>query len=1115
MVFVFLLVSGCNNEVKKEEKKPATTAQTDKTAEGEKLFREVPANESGVDFVNRLVEDQNINFYRYQYLYNGGGVAVADFNNDGLFDVYFTGNMSPDMIYLNKGGITFENISAKAGISDAKGWKTGVSIADVNEDGFQDIYVCRSGWYPEDNIRQNLLYINNGDLTFTESAKEYGLDETGNSVQSAFFDYDRDGDLDVYITNHPISYKQTLGERMKNMKNPSDRERDKLYENNGDGSFTEVSRKAGIVNYGHGLGLVVSDMNRDGWEDIYIANDFQSQDYYYENNKDGTFSSKLEETFKHCSYFAMGTDIADINNDGHLDVYTVEMLAEDNKRQKTNMAPMNPEIFFALVDLGFHWQMMRNSLQLNNGNGSFSEIGYHSGVTSTDWSWGPLLADYDHDGDKDLIITNGYLKDTQDKDFVKKSNKLAKMNNNRLSFQDVNAILPSTRIQNYAYEYQGDYKFKDVSENWGFDFSGFSNGVAYADFDNDGDLDLMVNNINDPASVYENRAESLREGKWLKIEFKGTKKNPTGIGNKVRITTSEGIQYQEMQVVRGFQSAVSPELHFGLGKNATVQKVEIEWWDGKSQILEGVEANQKVTVAYTDATGAQALMALNNTKPEWKNITDKSGVFFTHTENEYDDYKKEILLPHKQSQNGPKIAVADVNGDGMDDFFIGGAANQGGELFVQAMPGKFRPRSGGVFKKDRQAEDIGSTFFDADGDGDMDLYVVSGGNEFNPGSPVLQDRLYLNDGTGNFTRARSALPEMFTSGGCVAAGDYDKDGDLDLFVGGRLIPGQYPFAPRSYLLKNDGGKFTDVTATDATDLLSPGLINSATWTDFDGDGNLDLIAVGEWTQVLMLRNAGGTLENKTEEYGLGKSNGWWNKVIAEDFDQDGDMDYVLGNLGLNYKYSATTEEPFHVYCHDFDENGSLDIVLGYYNSGKCFPVRGRQCSSEQIPSIAEKFPTYEEYGTATIDKVYGDGLEQALHLQVYTFANSYLENQGSGKFDLRPLPSQTQFAPIMGLVSGDFNGDGNADVLGAGNLYVAEVETGRADAGVGNYLQGDGKGGFSTVNLNQSGFFTANDVKDLALLSAGEGKAPVVIVANNDDRVQVFQYVAGGSVAVQ
>lgn len=1102
-VMVTFFFAGCSNAPKVDQTPGESSVVANKATNSEKLFKKLPVQESGVDFVNAIREDGTINFFKYQYLYNGGGVAIGDVNNDGREDLFMTGNMVPDRLYLNQGNLSFKDISAEAGIDQAQGWKTGVSMADVNDDGLMDIYVCRSGWYKDPVERKNLLYINLGNNKFAEQAAQYGLDDGGYSVSGAFFDYDKDGDLDMYLTNHPVSFKQKLNVRLQNMANPSDDVRDKLFRND-KGHFTEVSRSAGIVNYGHGLGISVVDLDEDGWQDIYVANDFQSPDYFYHNNGDGTFSERLDDAFRHVSYFAMGCDAGDINNDGHPDLMVVEMLAEDNRRQKTNMASMNPELFQTLVSKGFKYQFMRNVLQLNNGNGTFSEIAYQAGLATTDWSWGPLFGDFDLDGDQDLVVTNGYLHDTQDKDFVNRSNTLAQQYNNQLSFDQVNSILPSTRLQNYAFENEGEYGFRKVSNEWGFDFAGYSNGVAYGDLDKDGDLDLVVNNINDPALVYQNMAVEQGRGHFLNIAFEGPKGNRKGLGAKVTLRSPEGMQFQQLTATHGFQSSCTQQLHFGTGQTSLVNDLEVEWPDGRKQSLRNVKSDQVLTLKYVEASPPKP--AITSSATFLTEIYTGSDARFTHRENVFDDYARELLLPHQESRNGPKMSVGKLNPGSQTVVYIGGAKGQSGSLLVGP---ELQKRNVRAMDNHADREDMGSVFFDADGDEDMDLYVVSGGNEYEQGDPRLQDRLYLQDENGGFRDATDQLPAMFHSGGCVAAADFDGDGDQDLFVGGRQVPGKYAFPARSFLLRNEGGRFSDITETAAPALLAPGMVTDALWTDYDGDGKPDLLVTGEWMPVMVMHNAGTDpahprLQDVTTTAGLADETGWWNSLTEMDIDGDGDMDYLAGNLGLNYKYRASQEEPFHVYNHDFDGNGSLDIVLGYYNSGTCFPVRGRQCSSEQIPMIKEKFPTYEEFGEASLSQVYGDSLKNAFHREARNFATSMVINNGDGTFSMYPLPARSQFAPVQAILVYDFTGDGKKDLLLAGNWFVSEVETGRADAGIGMLLEQGEDGKFTPILPQKSGFFARNDVRDMVLVQESNGKV-MVLVSNNDAPLQVFK----------
>lgn len=1112
-----LLLTACSTENANQDKENENENAGSAAIKNQEpaLFKELGTEATGIDFKNQLTQNQYLNHFVYLYFYNGGGVAIGDLNNDDLPDIYFTGNMVGDKLYINRGNLKFEDASKQAGVHKSGGWRTGVNMVDINADGWMDIYVCRSGWKKGDENLRNLMYINQGvdEATglprFEESAAEYGLDDAGHSIQSLFFDYDLDGDLDMYLTNHPLvlSSTQSLQDKLEFSKNPSDSERDKLYRNDGNGKFEEVALQAGIKNYAFGLGPAVSDINQDGYPDLYVGNDFQFPDFYYLNNGDGTFTESFQKYFKHSSYFSMGTDVADINNDGHLDIFVAEMLAKDNKRQKTNMAPMNPDFFWNMVDRGFYYQYMRNAMHLNRGNGYFSDIVYLSGLAYSDWSWGTLFVDFDQDGFKDLAVTNGYLWDTQDKDFGMRSNSLAKQKNNKLGWADLEPLLKSTPIANCMYKNNGDLTFSDVAKSWGFNFKGFSNGMAYGDLDLDGDVDLVINNINSPALVYQNQANDLKTGNYLRLQFEGKKPNIHGLGTKVRLETNKGLQYQELQSVRGFQSSSEYVIHFGLGNVQTVDKMEVTWQDGKRQILEKVAVNQLLKVKYSEASAIEEAMAASDTKkPIFEEKTEVLKNVFEHRENDYDDFEKELLLPHKQSQNGPKIAVGDVNGDGLEDFYIGGAAGQSGALYLQQTDEGFTFSGENVFEEDKRSEDIGAVFFDADADGDQDLYVVSGGNEFAVGSAWLQDRLYINDGQGNFAKESGRLPYLKASGSCVVAADFDKDGDEDLFVGSRLIPQKYPFAPDSYLLRNENGKFEEVSAEIIPELREMGLVTDAVWTDFNGDNWKDLVVVGEWMPIRVFENqAGKKLQEVTAELGLDKTNGWWNSIAAKDMDGDGDEDWVVGNLGLNYKYQASLEEPFQVFCSDFDDSGSFDIVLGYFNEGICFPVRGRQCSSEQMPMIKKKFTTYEDFGGASLEEIYGETpLKEALNLKAYQFTSVFVENKGSEGLEVKTLPLEAQISPIMGIACADFDGDENEDILVAGNWYVSEIETSRADAGTGLLLKGDGSGNWERIPVFESGFWARQDVRDIALLKSNL-QNKWLLVANNNEEMQLFE----------
>ncbi len=1082
-----LLILSCNTDSTKEESKTETTSHKSK------VFSSIPYEESNIDFNNTVVENDDINYFTYTYLYNGGGVGIGDINNDGLQDVYFTSTQGLDKLYLNKGNFEFEDISASSGIDKFKGCKTGVTFVDVNFDGWLDIYVCRAGWSKNPQDRTNLLFINKKDNTFLEAAKVYGLADGSYSIQSVFFDYDKDGDLDMYLSNHPEVFRQSIEAVMGKIKNPTYANSDKFYRNKGNGTYEEVGKEVGIFNHGWGLGVAASDLNNDGWTDLYVSNDFQPHDYYYVNNGDGTFTESLKEYFPHTSYFAMGVDVVDIDNDKSLDVFVGEMLSEDNVRQKTNMASMDPERFKYIVNSGQHYQYMRNSFHLNNGNGHFSDIAEYAGIAQTDWSWSSLFGDYDNDGDNDLLVVNGWLKDTQDKDFSKKANAAAQKNNNTLTYQQTASYLKSTPLKNYAFRYDGDYKFSKVSDDWGFNAIGHSNGMAYGDLDNDGDLDIVVNNMNSKAGVYRNNSG----GDYLRVKLKGSSRNVSGLNSKLTLFTDNGIQYKEFQVTRGFESSSEPYVHFGLAEGTQLEKLEVEWCDGKVQVLSNLSKNQVVIMSYEEASNEKTIST--DAQRLFSGLS-KDAIDFKHQERYFDDYKRQVLLPHQLSQLGPALTIGDVDGNGLDDVYIGGAAGQAGQLYLQQTEKKFTPVMNALWQLDANYEDVSAIFFDSDGDKDLDLYVVSGSYEFKNGHGLLQDRLYVNEGNGKFKSALPFLPKMLNAGGTVSVCDYDKDGDNDLFVGGRLDSGNYPKASRSYLLVNQNGRFKDKTEELAPELMNVGMVTSSVWSDTDNDGDDDLIVVGEWMDVVLFEN-----ENKKLNKGDLLSSpqvGWWNVIKKADLDNDGDDDFLVGNLGNNYKYKATNENPFEIFGGDLDNNGSQDIVVGYYSNDNLYPVRGFQCSSEQMPSLQKKFDSYLSFGKADIFTVYGDALDQAIHYKANNFSSSIIWNN-QGEFKIEPLPSRAQFAPLQDAVISDFDQDGDLDILSAGNWYVSEVETPRADAGTGLLLLNEGQQNFVAKGPSSSGFFANKDVRKLSSINCGSTE--FIIVANNNDIVQLFE----------
>ena len=1067
------------------------------------VFKPLHQSETGIGFSNNLTENDSLNYFTYSYLYMGGGVAVGDINNDGLKDVFFTGNQVSNKLYLNKGNLKFEDISEKSGVSGDKRWYTGVTMADVNADGFLDIYCSVAGKFTP---KSNELYINNQDGTFTEKAQEFGLADAGQSVQATFFDYDKDGDLDVYVANYPITkFNASVYVYEQKMKTVNDVETDHLYRND-NGKFTNVTNEAGVKSFGLTLSATVGDLNNDSWPDIYISNDFASPDYLYMNNQDGTFREVIKEATSHTAFYGMGVDIADFNNDGNLDVFQVDMDAKTNKRKKANMAGMNPDLFWGVVDAGFHYQYMQNCLQMNTGvfeegNPFFSNVSRITGVSSTDWSWGPLFADFDNDGLKDLFVSNGTRREVNNRDFFNQIDDAFTIESDKTL--EMSMKIPSERIDNFIYKNNGDLNFEQANKDWGIEFKGFSNGVAYADLDNDGDLEIITNNIDDKASVFQNNSSKINN--YITINFEGTSNNKFGLGNRVFVTVNDETQMQELTLTRGFQSSVAPELHFGLGQANKIDELKVVWIDGSVEVKRDVSVNEILTFNHSNASLENEQFNIENTIFN-SNVKD---VFpeHKHDENTFDDFKYQVLLPHKMSTFGPALAVGDLNNDGLDDYFVGGAFNRIGNLFFQAENG-FEKKESIFLEEDKLSEDVGALIFDADNDGDNDLYVVSGGYEFSPKSKMLQDRLYLNDGSGKFTKL-SALPEMITSGSKVYNLDFNKDGKQDLLVLGRQVPGNYPASANSYLLENKSEncivKFEDVTITSAETFKNLGMATAAIITDFNNDNVEDIIIVGEWMPIRVFENTNGTFKDVSEIMGLNKdTTGWWWSINEGDFDGDGDMDYLVGNNGLNYKYKATQDETFDIYVNDFDNDNKKDIVLSYYNEGKQYPVRGRECSSQQNPNIKEKFKNYETFSNATLVDVYEkDALESAIHYQVKSFASVYLENK-DGKFIIHELPIEAQLSSINKIQVDDYDKDGALDAIIAGNLFSSEVETPRNDGGYGLFLKGDNKGSFKAISSSENGLFIPGDVKDIEPISV-HGKK-YIIAGKNNDFLQFIKY---------
>lgn len=1075
-ISIFVLALGC----KKDSEYPQYQSESNT------IFTNIPASYSNINFTNKVKESKALNFLNYTYVYNGGGVAVGDINNDGLEDIYFTSNQNSNKLYLNKGGFVFEDITESAGVKDDKGWATGVNMVDINNDGWLDIYVCKSGSLNNMVLRKNLLFVNQKNNTFREEAKKYGI--SGGyafSTQSYFFDYDKDGDLDMYLVNHRPDFNSQISIDL-NLKKPLTLENSDLLFRNDNGRYHNITRQAGVGNNAWGLSASIGDFNGDGWPDIYVANDFYEPDFLYINNQDGTFSERCQEYFKHIPTNSMGSDFADVNNDLLPDLVVLDMMAADRKRGKENMATMNTSNFNLMVENDYHYQYMANMLQLNNGKNSYSEIGQLAGIAKTDWSWAPLLADFDNDGYNDLFVTNGIERDLTNQDFKRQ---IAQdiMANKTFSLDEAINMMPSTKLNNYMFINNGDFTFNDVSIAFGFDTKVNSNGVAYADFDNDGDLDLVLNNQSEVASMYRN---DTKANNYIKLSFEGPKHNIDGIGAKAIVYTKNTKQIKGVNPARGYQSSVSYNLNFGLGTSKNADSIRIVWPDNASQLLAETKANATLKVSYKNAKGKSVLRF--DPDPKFQTIAPSDiGINYKHYPVNFNDYNVQLLLPQKQSTIDVALAIGDVNGDGLEDMFIGNTKGHSAELYVQNGNGTFSLTSSkAIFEKDKNYTDNNAIFFDVDNDNDLDLYIASGNYGDTENSNWHQDRLYKNDGRGNFSKSR--LPSISTVTKAIATGDFDDDGDVDVFVGGRVIPGKYPNAPKSYLLENRNGNLVDITKSSAKGVQNIGMLNDAVFSDYDTDGDLDLIIVGEWMPVTVFNNEKGKFTKA--DLAIDNFTGWFQTVKPIDFDGDGDEDYFVGNFGENNKFHPKKDKPLHIYANYFDDNKSYDIALSKESEGDLFPVRGKECSSEQTPFLNEKFKTYKAFASSNIYDVYGkEKIEDALHLKATTFSSYFVENRGDGVFGFHKLPNIAQFGPILDFEFLDVNKDGEKDIIGIGAIYDAEVETIRYDASRGFVVSTKKDGNFSVIDQNLTNKaakaierITINGIPHLVLLNAAD-----------------------------
>jgi hypothetical protein len=1094
-------------------------------------FELIPAEKSGIQFANTITENDSINILDLEYTYNGGGVAIEDFNQDGLPDIFFTGNRVGNYLYLNKGELQFEDISATAGISGNDKWSTGVAVVDINNDGLKDIYVGAS--ISNDPLkRANMLFINkgagkDGKPVFEDQAFAYNLADTGHTTHAVFFDYDNDGDLDCYILTNKVGADRYPNQYKQKQLDGTAENTDRLYRNDFDSSkghpvFTNVSKEAGILQEGYGLGVAIADINGDGWKDIYVTNDFLTNDILWINNKDGSFTNRVEQYFKHTSYSAMGNDVADINNDGLPDLIAVDMLPASNDRKKMMMAANSYQNYLNNEEFGYQYQYVRNTLQLNLGpawkdtagtsHPVFGDIAFYAGVAETDWSWAPLFVDFDNDGWRDLMITNGYPKDITDRDFMTyraSANKIAPK-------EMILDQIPEVKLSNFIFKNSDGTRFTDQTSDWNFDSPSFSSGAAYGDLDNDGDMDLVINNTNQVAMVYKNKAiEKLSDNQYLQVQLEGPASNRDGFGAKIEIHQGDSIQVTEFSPYRGYLSTMQDIIHFGLGKQKQIDKLLVTWPDGKVQQLENLPANQRLVLHYKDAM-TTVLEKQEPLTPLFTNITESIQPSYLHQEYDYSDFNVQKLLPHKLSEFGPAMAAEDLDENGLTDLVIGGSFGYSANILLQQKDGSYQRKEliPAADAQNKPWEDMGILLFDAEKDGDLDLYITSGGYELEVGSNNYRDHFYLNDGKGNFTEDSTAIPLNTISKSCVRAADMDGDGDLDLLLAGRVKPWNYPLPVSSTLLLNESGngkvQFRDATKELAAELQELGMVCDAIWTDIDNDNWPDLLLAGEWMPVTIFKNERGNLK-RINETGLEKKSGWWNSIAPGDFDNDGDIDYVVSNLGLNSFYRASDKEPVRIYAGDFDNNKSLDAIPTLYlpnaeGQRKEFPAQTRDDLIKQMISLRRKFQNYKLFSTAGIREILNDSLIQtAWKGEVNQLASVYIENKGNGKFSMKELPMLAQVSMLNGMFVEDLNGDGNLDLISTTNDYGTEVSVGRYDALNGLVLLGDGSGNFSSLSIASSGFYVPGNGKSVVCM-VGPDQSIRLAVSQNRGALQWFNW---------